>query len=231
MNLLWLLEIMINTFKKTILAHGPSGCGKDTQIDLLRESYDFEKIGTGEMFRELLKDETGKYKEVQDTINKGEFVSSDLTYELLCDWVENYDPEKTWFFVSVVRSFDQVSLLDNLLDEYSRDLDLFLHFKLSEEEAIERMSLRKHCMSCGRIYHDKHYKERKEGICDYDKGELIRRDDDKPEAIKKRLEEYKRTIEPILQEYDSRGILIEVDASPSIREINQELLVVLSEYL
>ena len=213
---------MTNTFKKqkTILVHGPSGSGKDTQVDLLIEKFKFEKIGTGEMFRELMK----KDKEIKKMINSGQFISSDLTYKLLTKWVEGYDLEKDWIFVSVVRKFDQVELFDKLLKEYGRDLDAFVHFSLSAEKAIERMSLRKVCSVCGENYHEKYKPEKVKGLCDKDGGELIRRDDDKPEAIQKRLSEYDQSIGPILQEYKARGLLIDIDASFTIEEIHEEVL-------
>jgi adenylate kinase len=213
---------MTNTFKnkKTILVHGPSGSGKDTQVDLLVEKFGFEKIGTGEMFRELMKKDKG----IEEMINSGQFIPSELTYELLTEWMKKYDSEKNWIFVSVVRAVDQIQLFDDLLKEYNRDLDAFIHFSLSTEKAIERMSLRKVCSVCGENYHEKYKPEKENNVCDKDGGKLIRRDDDKPEAIQKRLNEYDQSIKPILHEYDSRGLLIDIDASFTIEEIHQEVL-------
>ena len=208
---------------KTLLVHGPSGSGKDTQVDFLVEKFGFEKIGTGEMFRALSKER----KDISELINSGKFISSELTYELLNEWMKNYDEKKDWIFVSVVRTFDQVELFDALLKKFDRELDNFIHFSLTAEKAIERMSLRKVCVICGENYHEVHKPEKKEGFCDKDGGKLVRRDDDRPEAIRKRLEEYNNSIAPILEEYKRRGILIEIDASPSIEEIHKEVLRVL----
>ena len=210
----------ISKTPKTILAHGPSGSGKDTQIDLIAQKLGIEKIGTGEMFRVLMKEN----QELEQMINSGQFIPSEMTYELLTGWMKNYDPGKDWIFVSVVRTFDQIELFDNLLKQYDRDLDHFIHFSLSEEKAVERMNLRKICSLCGEIYHDKYKPEKRENICDKDGAELVRRDDDKPEAIKRRLEEYNKSIEPILAEYKQRGILVDIDASLTIEEIHEEVL-------
>ncbi len=213
---------MTNTFKekKTILVHGPSGSGKDTQVDLLIEKFDFEKIGTGEMFRELMKEDM----EIEKMIKSGQFIPSELTYKLLAQWVRNYNQEKNWVFVSVVRIADQIQLFDTLLKEYGRELEVFIHFSLSPEKAIERMSLRTVCSICGENYHEKYKPEKEKGSCDKDGGKLVKRDDDRPEAIQKRLSEYEKSIEPILQEYDSRGLLIDIDASFTIEEIHKEVL-------
>lgn len=214
---------MTNISNKTILVHGPSGSGKDTQVDFLIEKFGFEKIGTGEMFRAL----SNEKKDIAEMINSGQFIPSKLTYELLNDWVKRYDAKKGWIFVSVVRIFDQVSLFDQLLEKHGRSLDYFLHFSLSEEKAIERMSLRKVCSVCGENYHEKYKVEKVNNVCDKDGGKLVKRDDDKPESIKKRLEEYNKSISPILKEYKQRGVLVDIDASPSIEEINKEVLNIL----
>ena len=217
---------MTNTFKipKTILVHGPSGSGKDTQVDLLAGKFKIEKIGTGEMFREIMKEN----QEIEKMINAGQFIPSKMTYELLNKWMDNYGEEKNWVFVSVVRTFDQVELFDELLKKYNRELELFVHFSLSEEKSIERMALRKTCSLCGENYHDKYKPEKKENVCDKDGAGLIRRDDDKPESIKRRLEEYNKSVEPILEEYKNRGILVDIDASFTIEEIHEEVLKKLS---
>ena len=205
---------------KTILVHGPSGSGKDTQVDLLVEKFGFEKIGTGEMFRALSK----KRNDIAELINSGKFIPSELTYELLNEWVKNYDGKKDWIFVSVVRTEDQIALFDNLLSKLERELDYFIHFSLTPEKAIERMSLRKVCSICGENYHEIHKPEKEQGICDKDGGKLIKREDDKPESIKKRLQGYDKSISPILREYERRGVLVDIDASPSIEEIHAEVL-------
>jgi len=127
----------------------------------------------------------------------------------------------------VVREVGQISLFDNLLKTQGRELDLFIHFVLSDEVAIERMSLRKFCPNCGATYHPKFKKEKKEGKCDLCGTALIQRDDDQPEKIISRLEEYNRTIRPILKVYEDRGMLVEVDAAPSIQEIHKEIVKIL----
>lgn len=208
----------------TILFHGPSGCGKDTQVELLQKEYDFENIGTGDMFRKLYAEEDEDAIIAHDYINRGEFVSNELVYKMLPKWVSKFDPNKNWAFVSTVRDEGQIPMFDALLEGTGRTLDKFVHFTLSEEAAIERMSLRWICPQCGASYHEKYKKETEKGICDNCCAKLIQREDDQPSKIRKRLEEYNRTIKPILDEYRRRGILVEIDASPSIEEIHKNLV-------
>jgi adenylate kinase len=212
----------------TILLHGPSGCGKDTQSDLLVKNYDFQSIGTGEMFRKMYSDGDMDGIRAYQFWSKGLFVPNDLVYKMLSRWVNQYDESKDWIFVSVVRDPDQIPLFDNLLNEKNRKLDMFIHFTLDEQSAIERMSLRTVCSNCGSTFHSKYKKEKVEGYCDKCGTILAQREDDKPHKIVQRLKEYSRTIAPILTEYRNRGLLREIDASPTIEVIHKEVVKVLN---
>lgn len=209
---------------KTILFHGPSGCGKDTQVDILVDKYNFENIGTGEMFRTMYKEGDVEAIKAHNYWSKGQFVPNDIVYSMFGRWVKKFDTSKSWAFVSVVRDPGQIPMFDNVLKAVDRELDAFVHFTLSDEAAIERMSLRWVCPRCDTTYHEKYKKEKVQGYCDKCGTKLVQREDDQPERIKTRLREYERTIEPILQNYRDRGILIEIDASPSIEAIHNELV-------
>ncbi len=209
---------------KTVLFHGPSGSGKDTQVDLLVEKYEFENIGTGNMFRTMYAQGDVEAIKAHGYWSKGLFVPNELTYSMLNRWVKQFNPEKDWAFVSVVRDPGQVPMFDKVLENIDRKLDYFIHFKLSEEAAIERMALRWVCSRCDATYHEKFKKEKVKGYCDKCGTMLIQREDDQPERIKLRLMEYNRTIGPILEAYSSRGVLVEIDASPSIEDIHKEVV-------
>ena len=208
----------------TILFHGPSGSGKDTQVDLLVKQYEFENIGTGEMFRMMYKEGDIESIKAYQYWSKGRFVPNDLTYSMLNRWVRRFDISKSWAFVSVVRDAGQIPLFDEILEKNERKLDYFVHFLLSEEMAIERMSLRKICPYCEATYHIKYKKEKVEGYCDKCGTKLIQREDDQPDKIKLRLQEYNRTVGPIVETFRQRGVLVEIDASPSIEEIHTEVI-------
>lgn len=216
----------ISSHPKTYLFHGPSGCGKDTQIDELVKVYPgkFEKIGTGDMFRTLYKKGQADAIKAHKYYSNGKWVPDELTYKMLRKWLLQFDKEKDWIFVSVVRTFPQVAMFDDLLAKFGRTLDLFVHFKLDVEIAIQRMAPRVICPKCGTTYHPIFNPEKTAGFCDKDGVRLVHRDDDKPESIRQRINEYKRTIKPILKAYEKRDILIEIDASPSIQEIHKEIM-------
>jgi adenylate kinase len=210
--------------KKTLLVHGLSGSGKDTQVGKLMDEFpgEYGNIGTGVMFRELYAAGDPDGIEAQKKWGVGLFVEDELTYKMLGKWVKKYNPEITWIFVSVVRSEKQIAMFDTLLEQKGRKLDLFIHFKLSAEAAVERLSARRVCSGCKENYHLKYKAPKSEGVCDKCGSELIQREDDQPEKIRNRVAEYERTISPILEEYESRGILVEIDAAPAIDEIYKE---------
>lgn len=208
----------------TILFHGPSGSGKDTQAELLVSKFGFDNIGTGEMFRTMYSRGDIDAIKAHGFWSKGAFVPNDLVYKMLSKWVKEFDPEKNWLFVSVVRDVGQILMFDELLKNNNKELDRFVHFVLGEEAAIERMALRTVCTNCGATYHSKYKKEKVKGYCDKCGTILTQREDDQPDRIRKRLQEYNRTINPILEEYRNRGVLLEVDASPSIEEIHANLV-------
>lgn len=210
----------------TYMIHGPSGSGKDTQINKLVEKFPdkFERIATGDMFRTNYQQRTADGLEAHKYWGEGKWVPAKMVYKMLGKWIQLFSEKEDWIFVSAVRAHDQIPLFDGLLNKYSRKLNLFIHLKLSEEKAVERMSLRKICPVCGAIYHSKYKPEKKRGFCDNDGGKLFPREDDKPEIVRVRIQEYNRTIEPILKEFKSRGILREIDADQGIEAIHKEII-------
>lgn len=191
---------------------------------MLVEEYGFLNIGTGQMFRTMYEEGDKRAVKAHEYWGVGNFVPNDITYDMFTDWLKRFDLTKDLVFVSTVRDIGQVPMFDESLRKNKRKLDKFVHFKLSEEEAVARLSGRTVCEKCGEPYHPKWKKEEVEGICDKCGSKLIQREDDKEEKIRERLEEYNRTIGPILDEYRKRGILIEIDASPSIEEVHKEII-------
>ncbi|WKZ30775.1 MAG: nucleoside monophosphate kinase [Candidatus Dojkabacteria bacterium] len=210
---------------RTVLFHGPSGSGKDTQVDLICEKFGFTKIGTGEAMRKLYEEgDPDAVRAHDDYAVKGIFVESELIYKIAAKYITRFDQNSDWAFVSLVRKADQIPMFDELLKNCNRTLDKFIHFTLSEEEAVLRRSLRWYCPTCQATYHEQFKPEKVKGVCDKDGTKLTQRDDDSKETTLSLLREYNKDIEPILAEYRNRGVLAEIDASPSIEEIHAEVV-------
>jgi adenylate kinase len=208
---------------KTLMFHGPSGSGKDTQVDLLGDYLDMAKIGTGDMYRTM----PGEGNEMaikwaKKVAEEGLWPNAEVTYTLLDEYVKRFDRQKDWVFVSIVRRLDQIAAYDEFIMKQDRELDAFIHFNLEEEVAIKRLSKREFCPDCNMTYHKEHNPSKAEGICDVDGAKLDIRADDHPKQIRERLRQYNESIEPILDHF--KDVLIEIDASPSIAEIHREII-------
>jgi len=204
-----------------ILFLGPSGSGKDTQIDLLKEVIPLEDISTGDMFRTMYKEGHPIAVEAKKYWSKGVWNPDEQVFDLLAIWLERYNPEKSWAFSAAVRRESQIPLFDEVLKIYNKTLDFVIHFSLSEEFAVQRLSLRWVCDGCGENYHEMYKVEKKQGVCDKCGSMLVQREDDKPEKIKIRLAEYNKSIDPIKKAYEKRGIWMDIDASSSIESIHE----------
>lgn len=218
------MKAICENIPRNVLVLGFSGSGKDTQIDKLVEKCEYEVIGTGAMFRDAYDSKTPDGLEAYKYWAEGEWVPDELVYKMFEDYLKGFDSNKSWIFSQTVRTVPQVELFDGLLGKFDRELKLVIYFDLSEEEAIERMSLRRFCSECGRDYHLKYKSPQEVGVCDDDGAKLEIRDDDHPEQIKSRINEFNTKTRPVLDVYQERGILLEIDASPSIDEIHENLI-------
>ena len=196
---------------------GIQGAGKDTQADLLVDRLGFKKITTGGLLREASKHDPI----LAQKLKTGELISDELVADLLKKELEKLIKKGQTNIVlsGFPRTLKQVEILDKILRELNTKLDRVVLFNLSEDEALKRLSYRRTCPKCGRVYHLIYNPPKKDGVCDIDGAKLYQRDDDTPEAIKVRFKKYYENINPIIDVYKKRGILVSIDASPTIEEI------------
>jgi adenylate kinase len=214
-----------------IIMLGPSGAGKDTQADLLVERYGFNKYALGAYFRQAIKENTPTANEIKKYVNAGKWVPTRLWSKVVKKVFEEIDPSSRNVMVGFIREKTQLEVFDQLLKDYGINLDMIIHFDLPIKDAIARLSLRRICPKCKDIYHLKFDPPEQKGLCDNDGTPLVQRDDDKPEAIKSRMEEYLDDIDAILRYYNKRGIMQNIDARPGIEEIHKEVLRLINEEL
>ena len=201
---------------------GPSGSGKDTQVDLVAEKIPLERISTGEMFRTMYEEKDSLGIKAHDEYwSKGLFNPDDQVFALLERWLKRYDPNKHWAIVGAVRRGSQIPLLDEVLKKYGKKLDAVVNFNLPIEAAIERRTLRRVCEECGANYHQEYKPPKIEGVCDKCGGKLYQREDDTEEKTRSLMKEYNKGIEGIREKYMEQGIWIDIDASPTIGEIHK----------
>jgi len=199
-----------------IVVLGSPGAGKGTYSGFLSERLGIPHISTGDLLREIVKEESDLGKEVKGYMERGELVPDELVLKVLVDRISKDDCKKGFILDGFPRTLEQALKLSELLD-----IDLAINFNCDEETVLERLGGRITCRSCGKIYHLKNIRPKREGICDDCGGELYQREDQKPEAIKKRLEIYREKSEPLIEFYRREGKLREVDANRPIERVEE----------
>ncbi len=207
----------------SLLFIGPSGSGKDTQADVLARDFGYQIVSTGDLLRAEMANKTPLGIEAEKYVNQGRWVPDEIVYEILGNKVKNINTDKV-IFTGVVRTPEQVELLDSTLSSSGKVLEKVVYFELSPDEAIKRLSNRWICPKDNQNYHTIFKPSKVEGVCDKCGTKLIQREDDKPEAILKRLEEFKKNNENILEKYKKQNKLLKLDASFSIQEVSNNLL-------
>lgn len=206
-----------------LLILGPAGSGKDTQAELLVEKFGFTNISTGELFRKEMKEKSIEGGELEAFMNTGQLVPDELVYRILRKHLGKINLDKI-ILNGAVRTPEQIPMMDETLTQLNQKLDRVIHFDLSLDEALKRLSLRWYSPSNGKTYHEIYNPPKVAGVDDETGEPLVKRDDDKEDAIKVRFDEYNRNIEPILKAYEERGILNRINAAPSIDEIHKEVV-------
>ncbi len=194
---------------------GPPGSGKGTQAKILSEKIGIPQISTGDIFRTNIKNKTELGIKAQEYNDKGILVPDEITNNMVKERLEKEDCSKGYILDGYPRTINQAEFLDNI-----QVIGKVINFELSEEEVVKRISGRRTCLNCGAMYHIMFKKPQKENVCDKCSNEIIQREDDKPEAVIKRLEEYHKKTEPLINYYTVKKLIINVDASPSIEEVS-----------
>ena len=195
-----------------LLIIGPQGCGKGTQAKIISENLKIPHISTGDLFRNA-KNESKQ--ELEKYMNQGLLVPDELVAKILKQRINQDDAKNGFILDGYPRNKEQNELLKNITK-----IDKVIEINLSDKEAIKRISSRLSCKSCGAIFNKITKIPKQENICDNCKGKLYQRDDDKPEAVKKRLEIYKKQTQPILEQYQNKLI---INGEQSIEKIAKEI--------
>ena len=207
-----------------IIMLGAPGAGKGTQAKLIAEKYGIPHISTGDIFRANIKEGTELGKEAKGYMDKGQLVPDDLTVRILLDRVSKDDCSKGYVLDGFPRTIPQAEVLDTEVARLGESIDFAIDVDVPDENIIRRMSGRRACLKCGATYHIEHIPPKKEGICDTCGSELVLRDDDKPETVKKRLEVYHTQTQPLIDYYSKQNILRTVDGTRDMQEVFADIV-------
>lgn len=202
-----------------IIMLGAPGAGKGTQAKKIADKYNIPHISTGDIFRANIKNGTELGKKAKTYMDQGALVPDELVVDLVVDRVAQDDAKNGYVLDGFPRTIPQAEALDKALEAISEKVDYAINVEVPDENIINRMSGRRACVACGGTYHIKYIPTKVEGICDACGGELILRDDDKPETVKKRLDVYHEQTQPLIDYYTGKGILKEVDGTQDMEDV------------
>lgn len=203
---------------------GPPGAGKGTLAALAKDLFGVVHISTGDIFRANIKNGTPLGLKVKAILDSGGLVPDETTIEIVEDRLKQSDAQAGYLldgFPRTVRQAEALAVFDRL--------DAVINFELSDAEIIKRLSGRRVCPSCGTGFHITSMPPKKDGICDKCGSTLIQRKDDEPASIEERLRVYSANTQPLIDWYRSKGLLKNIDASPSPEAILDELKALLKK--
>ncbi len=196
---------------------GPPGAGKGTIAQRLCDSRELVQISTGDLLREEAAKGTELGNKVKAIMESGAYVDDSLVSELVENKLRELG-EKGFILDGFPRTGEQAEMLEGILNKLGLKLNAAIDIEAGDQTIVERLSGRRSCRQCGKIYHVKNIPPKKEGKCDVCGGELFQRDDDKPDVVKTRLETYREKTAPLIDYYKGKGLLKVIDADGEIGE-------------
>ncbi|MBU0952869.1 MAG: nucleoside monophosphate kinase [Nanoarchaeota archaeon] len=200
-----------------LLVFGQQGSGKGTQAKLLAEHLKIPHISTGDLVREEIMKDTDLGNKISSLVERGVLVPDALILELLRQRLSKPDALKGFILDGFPRNEQQQQTLDKLTQI---DVALFLH--IPETVATERLSARRTCRGCGKIY-GKDRPPKLPGRCDACGNELYQRADDWPDAIKQRFKIFREETMPVIRAYQSQGKLVQINADQSVESVFMQI--------
>ena len=202
---------------------GPPGAGKGTQAERLNADFGLPYIATGNILRKAVAEGTPLGKEAEKYMNNGDLVPDEVIIGVILDCVGGDEAQDGFLLDGFPRNVHQAEELGRALDDRGRKLTAVIAIEVPDEEVIRRLSGRRTCTEAGHNYHVEFDPPKREGVCDQDGSELILREDDKPETVKKRLEVYHEQTAPLVEYYDDRGLLRRFDGTRAPTEVHDHI--------
>ncbi|MFH1207397.1 MAG: nucleoside monophosphate kinase [Patescibacteria group bacterium] len=210
---------------KNILILGPQGSGKGTQASLLAAKFNLAHIETGEIFRRMAKGKSALGRRINVLVNKkGALIPDALVIRTLENALRHVKNSQGVIFDGFPRTMAQAKALTLLLAKLGRKLTTVIDMPISRTTTIRRLSMRRTCMKCGRIFIAGVNIPLNGKKCPVCGGQIFQREDDKPKAITTRLKSYNKLTKPVVQYYKNQGTLVTVDGEPPVREVFKNIL-------
>ncbi|HYN94493.1 MAG TPA: adenylate kinase [Pilimelia sp.] len=209
---------------------GPPGAGKGTQAEFIAAHLAVPKISTGDIFRANVAQGTPLGVQAKQFMDAGQLVPDEVTINMVRERLAEPDAGDGFLLDGFPRTTPQAVALDKLLADLGNALDLVLELVVDDDEVIRRLSGRRTCRGCGKIWHVEFDAPSVAGACDRCGGELFQRDDDKAETIAERLRVYSRDTAPLVDYYGAQGKLVGIDATGPVEDVTVRAIDALRSY-
>jgi adenylate kinase len=208
---------------RTILL-GPPGAGKGTQATHISEAHGVPHISTGDILRANVKAGTELGTEAKRFMDAGDLVPDEVIIGMVGDRLAEADAAEGFLFDGFPRTVPQAEALERLLEERDTPLDVVLELVVDHDEVVRRLTGRRTCAGCGRIFHLEYDPPADPHTCDACGGELQQRADDREDVVRNRLAVYTEQTEPLVAFYEARGQLRRIEAQGSFSEVTERVL-------
>ena len=224
--------MMIEGRGLTVVLLGPPGVGKGTQGALLADSFGWERVITGDLLRAARREGTELGKKAQVFMDEGDLVPDHLMVALVKERLERLPADRGVILDGFPRTVIQAEVLAEALPTVGRSVDAVLLLKADDEVLVKRISGRRSCPQCERVYNVHFDLPITQGICDECGARLDHRKDDTPHTVRHRLEVYRELTQPLVDYYESgAGPMLRVDGEGSVDQVRAAVQVALTSQL
>ena len=207
---------------------GPPGSGKGTQGERLQEDFRLPYYATGDILRAAVREGTDLSTTAKDYMDRGDLVPDEVMVGLIAERISRSEAGDGFILDGFPRTIAQAEALDARLEELGRKLTAAVLIEVSDDEVVQRLGGRRTCVKEGHIFHVEFDPPKNEGICDICGARLEIRDDDQPEVVRHRLEQYHSKTEPLVDYYEGKGLLRRVDGALEPDEVNDRIRALLA---
>jgi adenylate kinase len=202
---------------------GPPGSGKGTQGERLQDDLELPYYATGDILRAAVREGTELGRAAKDYMDRGDLVPDEVIVGMIGERIDSSEAADGFILDGFPRTAPQAEALAAKLGELGRELTAVLLIDVSDEEVVRRLGGRRTCVENGHVFHVEFNPPKQEGVCDVDGSELITRDDDKPEVIRHRLEQYHEKTAPLIEHYDSQSLLRRINGAAAPDAVADEI--------
>jgi adenylate kinase len=207
---------------------GPPGSGKGTQGERLQEDFRLPYYATGDILRAAVREGTKLGAQAKEYMDRGDLVPDEVMVGLIAERVSRDEAADGFILDGFPRTIAQAEALDSKLEELGRKLTAAILIEVSDDEVVRRLGGRRTCVKEGHVFHVEFDPPKNEGVCDICGARLEIREDDKPEVVRHRLEQYHSKTEPLVARYESMGLLRRVDGSLGPDQVNDRIRALLA---